>query len=477
MSRPLLAVLALTAALAPAPTTAAEELAPGAWRAADELADAIVLVEYVLQREGRAFAQGGQRVELAAAGVVATADGLVLVSDGIFPEDENDTRSAARPADFVVRLPDGRVLSAGLAGRDDELGVALLRLEGPGPFPHAEFRAGPPLQRGSALLVPRLLPERYGYRPSFRRGAVGAVLPGPVRRYDLDGFVQDAGLGLPALDAQGRVAGLVTIDRFENGGPSAGPDLPLTLISTVTRGKAAGYPVLVASEELLDTIADPPAWEPESPRERAWLGVTLQEVGRKLAEYLGIEGPSGILVTSVWEDSPADRAGLRAEDVIVGFAGRPVEAPDDEAILAFIERVQRQGVGAEVELELLRGDKRRKLRLELGEAPLSAVQAEEYRSQRLGFVAQELTMDIIQGRGWPRDTRGAIVSDLEMAGAAMVGGLQPGDLILAVDGRPIGGVEDLAAAVEGALEREQAEIVFFVLRDPDTLFVVVKPQE
>ena len=473
---PFLAATLVAALLVPA-ASPAEELGSAAWRAADDLAGALVLVEYVLEREGRAFAQGGQRLELAAAGVIATEDGLVIVSDGVFPDDENDTRSAARPASFVVRLADGRLVPATLAGRDDDLGIALLQLAADGPWPHARFESGPALRRGSALLVPLLLPERYGYRPSFRRAAVGAVLPGSPRRYDLDAFVQDASLGLPALDADGRVAGLVTIDRFENGGPSAGPDLPLTLISTVTRGKAAGYPVLVAADELLAAIENPPVWQPEAPGKRAWIGVTLQEVDRKLAEYLGIQGPSGILVTSVWEGSPADEAGLRPEDVIVRFAGKDVEAPDDEAILSFIDRVQGEGVGTEVELEVLRGDKRRKMKLRLGEAPVSAVQAEEFRSERLGLVAQDLTMDIIQGRGWPRDTRGAIVSDLEMAGAAMVGGLQPGDLILAVDGRAIGGVTDLAAALDGAQERRQSEIVFFVLRDPDTLFVVVKPQD
>ena len=91
------------------------------------------------------------------------------------------------------------------------------------------------------------------------------------------------------------------------------------------------------------------------------------------------------------------------------------------------------------------------------------------------WLAQDLTMDIIQGRGWPTDTRGALVSDLEMAGAAMVGGLQRGDLILAVDGRGIAGASELGAALTAALEAERPEIVFFVLRDPDTLFVVVKP--
>jgi serine protease Do len=468
------AVVLLTPAAAPA---RAEEGLERAWRSADAVADAVVLVEYVLAREGRGFGSGGQRAELSAAGVVATAGGLVLLSDNVFPEEEGASRAAARPTSFVVRLADGSRVPAELAGRDEELGLAFLQLQAEGPFRHARFEKAPELGRGAPLLVASLLPERYGHQASFHRCAVSAVLREPRLLYDLDWFVQDASIGSPVLDGEGRVIGLVVIDRFENGGPSsAGPALPLDLISTVTRGKATGYPVVLPAAAFLGLLEKPPAWAPEAPRKRSWLGITLQEVDPKLADYLGIEGPTGILVTSVWEGSPADRAGLRQEDVIVRFAGRPVVVPDDEAIVAFIDRVQTFSVGDEIELELWRDGKRRTLRVTLGEAPVSAVQADEYRSEALGLVAQDLTMDIIQSRGWPTETRGALVSDLEMAGAAMVGGLEAGDLILAVDGGAVSGVDDLRQALEAALQAGRAEIVFFVLRDPDTLFVVVQPQ-
>jgi serine protease Do len=466
----------LAALLLPAPGAAQDPLS-AAWRGADDAADAIVLIEYDLAREGRGFGSGSQRVEMSAVGVVAKPNGLVVLSDNIFPEDVNDSRTAAAPADFVVRFSDGTRVPAELAGRSEDLGLCYLRVTGEGPHPALEFVHGSELSRGAPLLVAALLPERYGFAPAFSRMSVAAVLHEPQLAYDLDGFVQDAGIGSPVLDSDGRAVGIVTVDRFENGGPSStGPALPLSLISAVTRGKAAGYPLVIPAGAFLHQLDEPPSWKPEAPRKRAWLGVTLQEVDRKLADYLDIQGPSGILITSVWEDSPAERAGLRREDIITRLNGRPVVATDDEAIIAFIGRIQAEGVGAELALEILRGDRRRDLKVVLGEAPVSAVQAAEVRSSELGLVAQDLTMDIIQGRGWPTETRGALVSDLEMAGAAMVGGLQRGDLILAVDGQGVSGANDLSTALDAALAASRPEIVFFVLRDPDTLFIVLKPE-
>ncbi len=476
IDRPSAALLVATALLVASPASAQDPL-ESAWHASDQAAESIVLVEYDLAREGRGFGSGGQRIEMSALGVVATPAGLVLLSDNVFPEDVADSRAAAQPASFVIRFGDGERVPAELAGRSEELGLCFLRLAGPGPYSALSFEQAPELRRGTPLLTASLLPERYGFAPAFHRAAVATVLHEPRLSYDLDWFVQDASVGSPVLDAEGRAIGILTVDRFENGGPSAGgPALPLSLISAATRGKAAGYPVMIPAEAFLEALANPPAWKPETPRERAWLGVTLQEVDRKLADYLGIRGPSGILVTSVWEGSPADQAGLRREDIIARFDGRPVVAADQEAIMAFIDRVQARGLGAAIELEVLREGRRKTIEVTLGKAPVSAVQAAEYRSAGLGLVAQDLTMDIIQGRGWPTDTRGALVSDLEMAGAAMVGGLQRGDLILAVDGRGIAGASELGAALSAALEVERPEIVFFVLRDPDTLFVVVKPE-
>src|SRR5688500_18371221 len=103
--------LLLLATLFLAGPAAGQDLRP-AYRAADKAADAVVLVEYVLEKEGRGFGGVGQRAELAAVGTIATAGGLVVLPASIFPEDEDEQREPARPRNFVVRLRGGREVKA-----------------------------------------------------------------------------------------------------------------------------------------------------------------------------------------------------------------------------------------------------------------------------------------------------------------------------------------------------------------------------
>lgn len=447
-----------------------------AWRHARESASAVVVVDYVLEKEGEGFGSVNQRAELAAVGVVASADGLLVTSDNIFPEDEDEFRVPARPHSFRVRLSEEETRPAQLLGRDGDVGLAFLQLELPPgrELPHLEF-VDRPLDLGETVLVASLLPEKYGFAPALGAARVAAIVDGQGgRRYDLDGLLQDTSVGAPVFDADGQAVGLITTDRFENGdgGPLA---FPLKVIGAVTRGKAAGFPLVVPTGSFSDLLADPPRTASVAAAEKAWLGVTLQPVEPKLAEYLGLAAPTGVMVTSVWGGSPAEKAGLRPEDIIVRFDGRDINCPDDAALLGFIQLVQGSGVGNEVKVELRRDGRLRTKPVRLGTAPKTSVRADEYRSEAFGLAAQDLTVDIIQSRGWPADMRGALVTDIETAGWAQVGGLQRGDLILAVDDGEVRDVQDLKRLLVEAETAEVAELVLFVLRDPDTLFVVLTP--
>jgi serine protease Do len=472
--RTTLAAILLLAALPPA-AAQSQDLAV-AHRAADRAADAVVLVEYVLEKAGRGFGGVGQRAEAAAVGTIATADGLVLVPSSIFPEEEDEQREPARPSDFHVRLRDGRRLPAQLLGRDRTRAVAFLRLEAPGPgrqrFPFVDFVDARPAAGDPVVLV-ELLPEKYDFAPSMRHAAIGAIVAKPRPLYDLDAFLQESGIGTPVIDARGRAIGLVSTDPLgESGGALAAP---LRLIGSLSRQKAPGFPMVVPSSELRPLITSPPEAETATKtKERAWLGVTLQAVSRPLAEYLRVPWPTGPMITSVWPESPAQKAGLRNEDIIVEFAGEPARTPSDDALPAFIDHVQDSGPGKTVAIGLLREAKRMDADVTLGVAPTTSVAAQEYRSETFGLLAQNLTLDIAMSRGWPEDLAGALVSEVETAGWAQVGGLERGDLIQAVGGEPVANVEDLEAALRKAEAGKPAEVVFFVLRDPDTLFIPVK---
>jgi len=295
---------------AAAVTTAAERVEPGAaWAAAEAAADAVVLVEYVLEKPGRGFGDAGQRVDLATVGTIVRPDGLVLISDNVFAEDPEESRAPARPRDFLARLRDGRRVKARLLGRDRDRSLAALQLDA-GPkatFPHVELDPQARLAPGARVLLITLLPERYEYAPTFVPATVTVRLPGSRELWDVDAFVAESTIGTPVLDATGRVAGLVATDPF--GSTSAGSlAAPLKLVGAVTRLKEPGFPVIVPAADVAPLVAEPPTQGEDDGSPRAWLGVTLQPVDRNLAEYLDIAGPSGVMVTSVWARPQPTRA-------------------------------------------------------------------------------------------------------------------------------------------------------------------------
>ena len=95
-----------------------------------------------------------------------------------------------------------------------------------------------------------------------------------------------------------------------------------------------------------------------------WLGVHLQDLTEQLGEYFGVPDGEGALVTEVIENSPAEKAGLHAGDVIVSFDGDDIDDVDE-----LIETVRNTEVGEDVEIELMRDRKKRTIRAEIGKAP------------------------------------------------------------------------------------------------------------
>ncbi len=468
--RPLAPALVLLAMAIPA---VAVDLAP-AHRAADRAADAVVLVEYVLEKEGRPFGGVGQRAELAAVGTIVSSDGLVVLPDAIFPESEDEQREPATPRGFLVRLRDGRRVKATLLGRDRKAALTFLQLETPEPktpWPHVTFADVLPAAGDPVLLI-ELLPERYGYAPVTRVATVGGVVSKPRTLVDVDAHVQDSGTGTPVLDGTGRAIGLMSIDPI--GRDPGTLQAPLRILGVLSRQKAPGFPMVIPSRGLLPLIASPPREALASARDKSWLGVTIQPVPRALADHLGIPAPTGVMVTSVRDGSPAAAIGMRLHDVIRELDGKPIEAVDEAALAGFIERVQALGTGRAVPVTIWRDGSDQRAEVTLATAPPTAVVAREHRDETLGLAAQDLTYDLLLARGLPEDLGGVIVSDLEIAGQAQVGGLEPGDIIQGANRTAVRDVDDLRAALDAARQAGVAEIIFFVLRDPDTLFIPVK---
>jgi serine protease Do len=418
-------------ALASAEPPAAETLAQLQDRIIDisqRVIPSVVHVEAIVKRNDR-------RSEVTGSGVVASAEGHVLTNHHVLER--------AEKVQVVVPGIPGK-LPARVVGLDKQTDIALLRIE-----PR-----------------PELVPATFGNGADVRVGQWVLAVGNP---YGLDGTVS---LGI--VSAKGRNLGIpdlindfiqtdAMIDRGSSGGPLV--DLDGRVIGINSRGQGRGIGFTIPIDTALEVMRKLEAGGVE----RGWLGVGLQPLDRELAAYFGIPEATGVIVSSVAQDSPAARAGLRTGDILTGFAGQPVAAEKDEDLGGFQRLVAGVAPGEAAEIRLLR--ERRPLTVTARLAVQPKVEPEELETE-FGFHVQEITEAIFREQRLG-SRAGAYVSFVASGSPAAEAGLEVGDVVRRVEQRP---VDDLAsfgesiAAVAGA-----SRFLLTVERGDETLFLLVRP--
>ena len=191
---------------------------------------------------------------------------------------------------------------------------------------------------------------------------------------------------------------------------------------------------------------------------RGRLGVSIQEMSQALASSFGMKTATGALVSAVEKDSPAERAGLKAGDVVLKLDGKPVERSGELA-----RRIAEMKPGTGATLELWRDGAAKQVAVTVGEAEDAQV-AEGSRpgeaQGKLGVAVRPLTAEERKENG---GKDGLVVESV--AGAAARAGIQRGDVILAVNGTPVKDVGELRRLIDKSgksiavlVQREDAQI-------------------
>lgn len=436
--------------------------------------DNVVAITYTLRPKEKPTGGEGRKVEDAVCGVIVDASGLIVTSADPFPDPGGDPKTTLTPVEFKVRLRGGRPMDAEAVGLDRDLNFAYLRLKNPPPgIRPVRFDPNARLEVGDDVIVLGLMSRNYEYEPIFYTGIVNAVVERPRRMYSLDMYLQDLTIGGLVLTGSGDPIGIIGEDVLKEA-PSNDrmPSNILSIFGSFTQGNRVGYPMVFPYSIFAGGIASPPPIDAEA--KRSWLGIVMQPLNEDLIDYWKLEAEGGVIISSVVDGSPAEKAGLLQGDILVSLQGEPLRITRDEDLADFRRRIERTKVGSEVELGYLRQGERRSLTLPVGEAPKTAWTAEEYEDDDMGLTVREITIDDLQAQNLGPATRGVVVSELEQAGWSQLGGLQVDDIIQAVDGHPIA---DLAGFREEArrLQEEKPEgTIFFVLRQTETLFVRIR---
>jgi serine protease Do len=207
---------------------------------------------------------------------------------------------------------------------------------------------------------------------------------------------------------------------------------------------------------------------------RGWLGVYIQDVTEDLAKALKLENPSGVLISSVQDDSPAKKAGLKSEDVILQFDDKEVKNSTELRNL-----VASNSPNTTVTLKILRDGKKMDVRVKLGEFPEeksgqpTAVASKA--KEKIGIEVANLSSSLVERYELKIKKGGVVITNVGSGSVAAQSGLRPGDVILKVNRKP---VENLAKYNELMEDVNSGDsLLFYIQRGEGKVFIAFSVPE
>jgi serine protease Do len=242
---------------------------------------------------------------------------------------------------------------------------------------------------------------------------------------------------------------------------------PVPAMATFER-KAARYlaVVRIGLEELKD---------PGLEVTKAWLPVETQVISREVAKQLGQPALKGFYITRVYPGTTAAKAGLKPGDFITAVDGGKLLASDSEYEDELSSLIRQYDVGKTVELTILRDQTELKVPVELARSPRLQREMRKYRSDDFEFTAQEVSFFDRVDEQLATDQQGVLVESVTAGSWAELGTLSAGDLILEVDGRPVGNVDSLRRELERVAAAKEKVVVIKVLRGIHTCYLEIEP--
>jgi serine protease Do len=362
--------------------------------------------------------------------------GFVISADGLILTNAHVVRGAS---EVTVKLTDRREFRAKVLGADSRTDVAVLKVDAQN-LPVVVLGDPRQVQVGDAVLA---IGAPFGFEQTATQGIVsakGRTLPGDaiVPFIQTDAAVNPGNSGGPLFDAQGRVIGINSQIYSRNGG---------------FQGVAFAIPINLALNIKDQIVANGKV-------EHARLGVTLQDLNQGLAESFGLPTPDGAIVSSVAPGSAAAKAQLQAGDVITRIDGEPVRMSGDVS-----SRVGMARPGQKVKLSVWRDKANVEVEVALGAAERGARQAaNEAPKGRLGLALRPLTD---AEKRQLRTDAGLVVEDA--AGPAARAGIQPGDVVLSMNGKPVQSVEQMRET----LDQKPPRVALLIQRDSQRIFVPI----
>jgi serine protease Do len=399
----------------------------------EELSDPFELFRRFQQGPRRGQQQREVPVRGMGSGFIVSPDGTILTNAHVVKD----------ASEVTVKLTDRREFRAKVLGSDPKTDVAVLKIEAKN-LPVVQLGNVKDLRPGEWVLA---IGSPFGFENTVTAGVVsakGRSLPddSSVPFIQTDAAVNPGNSGGPLFNSRGEVVGINSQIYSQSGG---------------YQGVSFAIPVDVAVR-VKDQIAA------TGKVQHAKLGVTVQEVNQSLADSFKLDRPEGALVSSVEKGSPAEKAGLEPGDVIRSVNGQPVIASGDlPAVVSLLKP------GERIRMEVWRQGRKQDMSAQLAAVTEKVAKADSKSDKaaggKLGLALRPLDD---QEKQQASVANGLVVEDV--SGAAARAGVQPGDVVLAVNGTPAKSVDQVRSVVE----KSDKSVALLIQRGGDKIFVPVR---
>jgi serine protease Do len=328
--------------------------------------------------------------------------GFIISNDGYIFTNNHVVEQADK---ILVKLSTGKEYEAIVIGKDAKTDIALIKIKTNENLPFAETGDSEKLRVGEWVMA---IGNPFGLEQTVTVGIVSAkgrvIGAGPYDNFiQTDASINPGNSGGPLFSMEGKVIGINT--------------------AIVAQGQGIGFaiPISMAKTILPDLKA-------KGKVTRGWLGVSVQDISDDMAKSMKLKEKSGALISDVFKGDPAEKAGLKAGDVVTDINGKQIKDMHDLLLLIAGFRS-----GETIKVKIIRDGQEKVISITIAERTEKAEIASAQQSgEAFGMTVQEITPQIAQHLGI-NIKKGIIVTDIQEGSIAEEVGLQPQDIILEVN--------------------------------------------
>jgi len=367
--------------------------------------------------------------------------GFIISSDGyIF----TNNHVVAKADKIKVKLSNGKEYDAEVKGKDPNTDLALIKIKPDRDLPCVKLGDSDKLRVGDWVFA---IGNPFGLDHTVTAGIVSAkgrvIGAGPYDNFiQTDASINPGNSGGPLFNLDGEVVGINTAIAAQ--GQGIGFAVPINLAKDILKDlKAKGHVT------------------------RGWLGLAIQDITPDMADNLKLKDRRGALVGQVFPGEPADKAGIKAGDIIIAIAGRPVQ--DTHELLRIVAALP---IGKKVVVRIVRDGQENDMEVVTGERKDAREMAAGGKLvEQMGMTLQEITPEMARNLGLS-EKGGIVISRVNPNSPAEEAGLKAGDIILKVNRASIQGMKDFTDEI--ARSSKQETLLLLIKREDATMFLTLR---